>query len=180
MGVVTALEPALAADVVGEVVVAVAGRRASQRRLAQALVERPQVLVDGRSPAPRGVGDLLVGLRKLGTARILAPRCANCDKEMRSFHCRGRHWYCAVCGPRRVSCALCGELRRVAAIDRAGRPRCGSCLPDDGRAPIGLLVKAIARVDPTVSAETVIDAVAPGHFPGRPAPPAGLGDRRPT
>jgi hypothetical protein len=124
------------------------------------LLERPQVLVDGRSPAPRGVGDLLVGLRKLGTARISAPRCANCDKEMRSFHRRGRHWYCAVCGPRRVPCALCGELRRVAAIDRVGRPRCGSCLPDDGPEPIGLLVKAIAMVDPTISAETVIDAVA--------------------
>jgi hypothetical protein len=159
VGLVITLDPALAANVVQEAVAAAAGRKFSQRRLAQALVERPEVLVDGRSPAPRAVGDLLVGLRKLGTTSISAPRCANCDKEMRSFHCRDGHWYCAVCGPRWVPCAGCGERRRVAAIDRAGRPRCGSCLPDDGPEPIDILLAVIGMVAPTICAETVIDAV---------------------
>ena len=57
-GVITALiiqvEPGLDADVVAGVLAAVAPGRNVRRRLAQALAERPGVLTDGRSPAPRG------------------------------------------------------------------------------------------------------------------------------
>ncbi|MFJ1827902.1 hypothetical protein [Streptomyces sp. NPDC088178] len=51
-------------------VTAVAGGRAKSRRLAEALVMRPGVLTDGRSPAPRAVGDLLIELRKAGASAI--------------------------------------------------------------------------------------------------------------
>jgi len=40
--------------------------QAKRRRLAQALAERPELLVQGHSPPPRGVGDLLIALRRAG------------------------------------------------------------------------------------------------------------------
>ena len=54
-------------------VASVAGGRAKRRRLAQALLDRPEVLVDGRSPAPRAVADLLIAARKAGVAGISLP-----------------------------------------------------------------------------------------------------------
>jgi hypothetical protein len=53
---VAAVEPHLGPDRVRRVAVAIAGRRAKSRRVASALAERPEVLLDGRSPAPRAVG----------------------------------------------------------------------------------------------------------------------------
>lgn len=55
---------------------AVAGGRVKRRQLAQALYERPELLVQGRSPAPRGVGDLLIALRRAGALQISPPICA--------------------------------------------------------------------------------------------------------
>jgi hypothetical protein len=46
-------DPALDRAVVAAAVSGVAGGRAKQRKLAQALAARPAVLTDGRSPAPR-------------------------------------------------------------------------------------------------------------------------------
>ena len=43
--------------------------------------DRPAVLADGRSPAPRAVGDLLIALRKAGATAISAPVCAECGKH---------------------------------------------------------------------------------------------------
>ena len=58
-------EPSLDRATVTEVVENLAGARAKRRRLAQALLDRPTVLVDGRSPAPRAVAYLLIALRSL-------------------------------------------------------------------------------------------------------------------
>ena len=57
-------EPALDRAVAAAAVAGVAGGRAKRRTLAPALVARPAVLTDGRSPAPRVIGDLLLALRK--------------------------------------------------------------------------------------------------------------------
>jgi len=69
VSLVRALDPAVAPEVVEEVVKALAARRATRRRLAPALLARPGVLVDGASPAPAVVGDLLVG------------RCLSCPPD---------------------------------------------------------------------------------------------------
>ena len=66
------VEPALDRAVIADVVEDVAGGRAKRRRLAQTLLNRPAVLADGRSPAPRVVGDLLAALRKSGRVQHLA------------------------------------------------------------------------------------------------------------
>lgn len=44
--------------------------------------------------------------------------------------------------------------------DRQGRPRCGGCPPDEDGDPIGIVVEVVARVDPTIPAARVADAVA--------------------
>jgi len=44
-----------------DTVTSVVGGRAKRRRLAQALLDRPSVLIDGRSPAPRVVAKLDAG-----------------------------------------------------------------------------------------------------------------------
>ena len=72
VGLVQEIDPAVAPEVVEEVVKSLAARRATRRRLAQALSARPAVLVDGASPAPAIVGDLLVGLRKGGDGHLRA------------------------------------------------------------------------------------------------------------
>jgi len=77
-GAITALiigvEPGLDADVVAGVLAAVAPGRNVRRRLAQALAERPGVLTDGRSPAPRVAGSLLIALRRAGRGESLGTR----------------------------------------------------------------------------------------------------------
>lgn len=82
---VAAAEPRLEPEQVRVVVTAVAGGRAKSRRLAAALAERPAVLADGRSPAPRAVGDLLVALRAAGAVAVSPPCCAQCGTTLRSF-----------------------------------------------------------------------------------------------
>ncbi len=159
--VVTAVckvDPRAERDSVEGVVAAIASGRSARRRLAQALVDRPSLLSDGRSPAPRVAGDLLVALRKLGVA-VSPPCCANCSKQLRTLQRRGEDWYCTPCGRTPLECGACGKLRAVASRDRDGQPRCGSCPPDHGPDPVETIVGVLAAVDPGVDAEVVRAAV---------------------
>jgi hypothetical protein len=157
---VAAVEQQLAREQIGAVVAAVAGGRAKSRRLAAALAERPGVLTDGRSPAPRVVGDLLVALRRAGALAVSPPCCARCGKQLRTFQRSGQDWYCAVCGqPATEPCAACGNLRPVFTRDRAGRPRCARCPDTDDRDPVAVIHAIIARLDCQVSPVTVSAAV---------------------
>ena len=129
---VAAAEPGLAPEQIRAVVTAVAGGRAKSRRLASALAGRPAVLADGRSPAPRAVGDLLLALRQAGARSVSPPRCARCGKPLRTFRRRGQDWYCAPCGQRGRT------VRRV----REGPP---GLLPGPGRAAAMLQVPGRRR-----------------------------------
>src|ERR687887_2435923 len=86
---VTRLEPALDRAAVEGVVSGVAVGRAKRRRLAQALLDKPSLLADGRSPAPRVVADLLIALRQAGAEQISPPVCATCGKPLRTLQRRG-------------------------------------------------------------------------------------------
>ena len=152
-------EPGLDRAVVAAAVAGVAAGRAKRRKLAQALVARPAVLADGRSPAPRVIGDLLIALRKAGAAVISPPACAECGKELRTMQRRGQDWYCGVCGPQRERCGACGNTRPVTFRDRDGQPRCGQCPPGDGRDPAAVIAGIVAAIDPQLSAEAVAGAV---------------------
>jgi len=80
---VGALEPSLCSDVVKELVKTLAKSRATRRRLAQAISDRPGLLLDGRSPAPRVAGELLIAFAGLGRStsrRRAVPAVASiCD-----------------------------------------------------------------------------------------------------
>jgi hypothetical protein len=156
---IAAVEHQLTPERIRAVAIAVAGGRAKSRRLAAALAQRPGVLADGRSPAPRAVGDLLLALHEAGATAVAPPCCAQCGKRLRTFQRRGQDWYCAVCGPRPQPCAVCGHSRLVASRDRAGQPRCGQCPDTDGRDPIAVIHALIAELDPHTDRETIADAV---------------------
>ena len=155
---VVGYEPTLGRSTITGVVQSVAGGRAKRRRLAQALLDKPAVLVDGRSPGPRAIADLLLALRNAGAATISAPVCADCGKALRTLQRRGEDWYCGGCGPRREPCAA-GETKAVNVRDRDGRPRCVRCPPDDGSDPVSIVVEVVTGADPTLSADVVAAAV---------------------
>lgn len=157
---VCGLEPTLSPSVVEEVVKSLTTHRATRRRLARTLSDRPGLLTDGRSPAPRVAGELLVALTQAGATRISPPCCHTCGKHLRSFHRRGENWYCSPCAREPVTCASCGKIRKLTFRDRAGEPRCHACPPDEGLDPLQVVIDAVAAVDPGVSAETVTAAVA--------------------
>ncbi len=163
IGMIVALvadhDPGADRSSIAAAVESVAGGRAKQRRLARALLERPAVLVDGRSPAPRAVADLLLAVRAAGAHMVAAPACAGCGKLLRTFQRRGQDWYCAVCGPHREPCAGCGQIRPVSSRDRDGRARCVHCPPDDGGDPVDAVLEVIRRLDPTLPPARVAAAV---------------------
>jgi hypothetical protein len=163
VGVIVALvagvEPALSRTAVEDLVISVAGGRAKRRKLAGALAERPAVLADGRSPAPRAIGDLLIALRRAGATVIAPPACAGCGKALATLQRRGQDWYCAVCGPRRERCGACGSARPVTFRDRDGQPRCGQCPPGEGTDPAAVIAGIVAAIDPGVPAGAVVSAV---------------------
>jgi hypothetical protein len=163
-GLITALVTeagaGLGCEEVLAVVSAVMGGRAKSRRLALALAGRPEVLTDGRSPAPRAVGDLLVALNDAGSGGISLPACAQCGKKVRGFCRAGQDWYCASCArTNEEPCAACGENRTVASLDRAGRPRCAKCPDHDERDPVTVIHGLITALDPGADRELVAGAV---------------------
>ncbi|QXU51796.1 site-specific integrase [Rhodococcus sp. LW-XY12] len=144
-----------------QVVTDVAPGRAKARRLALALEARPGLLVDGRSPAPLVVGELLVAARAAGAERIAAPHCTDCERPLNGTLARiGENWYCHTCGRPQEQCAACGNTRPVNRRDRHGRPHCLHCPVPDSRDPDTVLVDVITNCDPSLEATTIITAAA--------------------
>jgi hypothetical protein len=156
---IAAADPALTAEQVRAALAGIAGGRAKSRRLAQALAGRPAVLTDGRSPAPRVVGDLLVALRAAGATAISPPCCARCGRQLRSFLRAGQDWYCWACGQRPAEpCSACGSIRTISSRDREGRPLCSGCRTDD-RDPVAVIHAIVSGLDHGASQEAVAAAV---------------------
>jgi hypothetical protein len=153
------IEETLRAGDIKGVVEAVGGGRAKRRRLAQGLADRPAVLIDGLSPAPRVVGELLIALREAGAAKISAPRCAACDKALRRLHRRGEHWLCSVCERKPEPCSSCGEIAIVTTRDRLGRPRCKHCPDGDGRDLLAVIISQVIALDPGADVAVIAAAV---------------------
>lgn len=153
------VEKELDPETIRAVVTTVAGGRAKSRTLAAALNRRPALLGDGRSPAPRGLGDLLVALRQAGAQAISPPVCTECGKHLRTLQRRGHDWYCGVCGPVYVDCSACGKNRRISTRERSGQPRCAKCPDTDGRDPLAVVHSVICDLDPHVDAGLIADAI---------------------
>lgn len=159
VSLVAAIEGDLEAEQIREVIIGVAGGRAKSRQLATAIAARPAVLRDGLSPSPRGVGELLIALRRAGASSISPPRCAQCGKALRTYQRVGQDWYCAVCGRRPEACAACGNVRPVATRDRAGKPRCRRCPDTDQRDPIAMICAQVTAVQPDANPDVIAEAV---------------------
>lgn len=161
VSVITAAEHELDRSVIEGIVAGLAGGRAKQRRLAQALSGRPAVLTDGRSPAPRALGNLLIALRSAGAAGISAPACARCGKPLdATMQRRGQDWFCHSCGPAREPCAACGNTRTVVFRGRDGGSRCGQCPPRDSDDPATVIAEIVTAIDPGIPADVIAVAVA--------------------
>jgi hypothetical protein len=155
---VVAVDDRLAPEEIRAIVSTIAGGRAKSRRLAAFLADHSAVLRDGRSPAPRAIGDLLIALRSAG-ASVSAPVCAECEKQLRTLQRMGQDWYCGSCSLRPVACAACGQQQRVATRDRAGGPRCAQCPDRDERDPISVIYDVIAELDPAADRDVIATAV---------------------
>jgi len=153
------LEPDLDRARISEVVAGVAGGRAKRRRLAQALLARPEILTDGRSPAPEAIGKLLTALREAGAVNVSPPVCAECGKPMRAFQRRGQDWYCGVHGPETAACAVCGNVRPIAQRDRQQQPRCWQCPLSNEHDPTQVMIDLVASIDPALDVQLVTAAI---------------------
>jgi len=156
---VGALEPNLSPAVVEGIITTLAKGRATQRRLAQALSERPGLLTDGRSPAQRVVGDLLIALRQAGGDTHLAAMLCHLWEAPADLPAPWRATGTARCAGRKPCRAAPVEDPRIGFRDRAGEPRCHGCPPDDGADPMEIILAVLAAADPGISAETVTAAV---------------------
>jgi hypothetical protein len=156
---VAGLAPGLGRAGITEIVVGVGGGRVKRRRLAQALLDRPAVLTDGRSPAPRIVGDLLIALRNADVMSVSAPVCTECGKALRTLQRRGQDWYCGACGPKPEPCADCGKVRPVCVRDREQRPHCVACRPKVDQDPAKTLLGIVAELEPDLASESITRAV---------------------
>ena len=121
-GLLCAAEPGLDRQMAGDLVRSVAAGRAKRRRLAQALLDKPSLLADGRSPAPRVAGDLLIALRRAGAVIISPPVCAGCGKQLHTVQ-------------RRVSQSSHLQLANEAThlLRHAGAPRYRHILVDEAQ-----------------------------------------------
>jgi hypothetical protein len=137
VGLVCGIEPGVDLVALEDVVARAGGGRVKLRRLAQALAERPAVLTDGRSPAPRSVGDLLIALRKAGATTVSPPVCAatGCGKPLPVLHRRGQDWYCVGCTRTWEPCTGCGKTRKVNTRGRDGQAYCQFCGPREAVDP---------------------------------------------
>ncbi|NLE81161.1 MAG: hypothetical protein GX610_16570 [Rhodococcus sp.] len=119
------------------------------------------MLVNGRSPAPLVVGELLLAARSIGAEQIAPPLCTGCDRPLHGSLARiGENWYCHTCGRPRERCVSCGNLRPVGRRDRHGRPHCHRCPVPDSRDPDAVLVEVITTLDPALTATTIVAAGA--------------------
>jgi hypothetical protein len=161
IGLVCGVEPGLDLAALETAVARAGGGRAKRRRLAQALADRPAVLADGRSPAPRVVGDLLIALRKAGATAVSPPVCAaaGCGRSLRVLQCRGQDWYCAGCTRAWEPCTACGKARKVNTCGRDGQAYCQFCGPPEAVDPVEAVVRVVSTIDSSLTAEVVAAVV---------------------
>lgn len=151
-------DPGLSREAAEQAVTEVARVRFVRRRLARALAGRPGILADGRSPAPKVAGDLLLALRRAGATAISLPACGGCGKELRTLSRLGQDWYCSTCARRDGRCSACGRDALITSRDRKGKPRCGRCPDRDDRDPLAVITAVAAAADPSLTADTITAA----------------------
>lgn len=160
LGVITeavlGAEPQMNRAGVVELVERAVRTRPQQRRLAQALVEAPDLLISGRPEGPVVVQTLIGALLAAGARHVVALRCARCGQQ-RQLDCRheGR-WVCGSCRQALVpqpGCERCG--RSAGDVGGTG----GGCPGCDPQAALEEVQAVVAALDPQLPADAVAEAV---------------------
>lgn len=165
VAVVTAIDPALSADLVTDVVQEVAATPGARARLAGYLLEHPDGLTEGHSRPPKVVGALIAALVAAGSKVLVVPKCAACGRATELPGTRGPdERICSRCWRRShtAECADCGGDKPIYGRTPDGQPRCGNCVrrdraepcsgcgrvaPPQRRASVGVLCSGCARRD---------------------------------
>ncbi|TMM28129.1 MAG: hypothetical protein E6F99_30535 [Actinobacteria bacterium] len=136
-------------------------QRPVQRQVAQLLAADSQLLTSGQAEGPRSIERLIRALQAHGATQVQLPRCGRCGHIRRLPGRDGDQRICAQCTARDRArpCALCGNTRRVAHLDRHGRPRCAYCPPEDGN-PIDTIATVIDALGLGLTRDTVAQAVS--------------------
>ncbi|MCI2422880.1 site-specific integrase [Saccharopolyspora sp. K220] len=131
---VTGMDSALDAEAVLTALGRATVRPAGQRRLAGAVLERPELLTGAgyNAPAPAVLRfiDELVGA---GAATIVRPACPVCGEVKALSKLLDNKRVCRNCFALQaaVACIRCGAVREPAARDDSGQPLCPNCLIKD-------------------------------------------------
>lgn len=164
---VSVLDPAVTRATVMTALEQATSRPAGQRRLAWAIIERPDLLTGAGSDAPVPAALRFIdALISAGATCIVRPACPRCGQVKALSKLLDGKRVCRNCfaRSRAVPCFRCGTVREPATRDPDGNPLCPNCLISD---PINLeecvACKQIRRV-------AVRTADGPRCAPCRPRP----------
>lgn len=132
--VVTGLDPGLDKATVTATVRAATTRPAGRRRLAWAIVERPDLLTGAGADAPSpAVLRFIDGLVAAGSTRVIRPACPHCGQVKALSKLLDGRRVCRNCFARSaaVACFGCGAVREPATRDSDGNPLCPNCFVRD-------------------------------------------------
>jgi len=173
LAAVAALDPDLGDEVIVAVLDDTIRSQRSLRRLAQRLVEHPDVLEAGPTSTLPVLDRFTLALVAAGAqqVRVLHPACVECRRQRPPHSARGRGWVCGACYAQShvATCAGCANQRRVAARDGRGRPLCSGCRrrPERQAQLDSLAQTIVAQVrtaDPSIKRAAIIrvvDTLAP-------------------
>lgn len=134
IALVAGIDPDMGADVVLGALGRATARPASQRRLAWAVLARPELLSGAGHLAPTPAMLRFIGeLARAGARNILEPACPRCHQVKALSKLLAGQRVCRACYARHnaVPCAGCGAIREPATRDEHGRPLCPNCLIKD-------------------------------------------------
>lgn len=124
------LEPALVTETVLAAVRAAAALPAGQRRIAQEVVDRPDLLTGQAAAATLpGVLRFVDALVQVGATTVVAPLCPRCGKQRTLGRSFDGLRLCDGCTRKAVAmpCGRCGKLRSPARRNDNGHPICQAC-----------------------------------------------------
>lgn len=128
------IDPAFDADTIRTAPERSTKRLAGQRRLAWAVIARPELLtsIGHEAPTPavlRFIGELVAS----GATTVVRPACARCHGVKALSKLLDGKRVCRACFARHaaVPCTRCSAVREPATRDAAGQPLCPTCLIRD-------------------------------------------------
>ena len=130
------LEPALETETVVAAVREAAALPTGQRRIAQEVVDRPDLLTGQAAAATLpGVLRFIDALVRAGATTVVAPLCPRCGRQRPLGRPFNGLRLCAGCTRKAVAmpCGRCGKLRPPARRNDNGQPVCQPCWWSDSR-----------------------------------------------